>query len=81
MPIRFTAHARDKISRLAKLGVTEEFVRRIIERPERKGLGYLGRSIMEGRLSDKLQLRIITEQTDNNVLVITVYPAYRSRSQ
>lgn len=77
--IKFTPHAKEKLKRLAKLQVTEEKVVKSIENPDSLTVGYFGRKIAQSKLTSKLVLRVVYEEIDNKVLVITVYPAKRER--
>lgn len=43
MNIRFTLHAKDKLLRLTKIGVTNNIVLEILNNPEKVIEGYLGR--------------------------------------
>ena len=53
----FTLHAEDKLKRLMKIGVTKEKVLKIIENP-RNVVGYYGRKIAQGLLSEDLILNM-----------------------
>ena len=75
----FTLHAEDKFKRLMKVGVTKEKILKIIENPERVVDGYYGRKIAQGLLSEDLILRVIYEESDGEIMVVTVYPGERRR--
>lgn len=77
--INFTPHAREKLKRLLKIGVTEEKVIRTIENPDRLTPSYFGRKIAQSKLRPDLVLRVVYEEIDNKVLVITIYPSERRR--
>ena len=77
--VRFTPHAKEKLDRLIKIQVTEEKVIKTIQNPESLTLGYFGRKIAQSKLTSELVLRVVYEEIDNKVLVITVYPAKRGR--
>jgi len=77
--INFTPHAREKLKRLLKIGVTEEKVIKTIGNPDRVTPGYFGRKIVQSKLTPDLVLRVVYEETDNKVLVITIYPSERRR--
>ena len=77
--INFTPHAREKLKRLLKIGVTEEKVAKTIENPDKITSGYFGRKIAQSKLTPELVLRIVYEEIDNKVLVITIFPAERRR--
>jgi hypothetical protein len=75
----FTPHAMEKLDRLTKVQVTEEKVIEVIRNPESCASGYFGRKVAQSTLNSDLDLRVIYEETDNSILVITVYPAKRGR--
>jgi hypothetical protein len=77
--VRLSPHAREKLKRLMQIGVTEVTVIRTVQNPESSVLGYFGRKIAQSSLSDELLLRVIYEETDNSILVVTIYPAKRRR--
>jgi hypothetical protein len=77
--LRFTLHAEEKLSRLSKEGVTRSKVIQIIESPEKIMAGYSGRKIAQGPLTDDLLLRVVYEEMEKEVLIITLYPAERER--
>jgi len=77
--VKFTPHAKEKLDRLTKIQVTEEKVVKTIQSPESLTLGYFGRKIAQSKLTAELVLRVIYEEIDNKVLVITIYPAKRGR--
>ena len=51
----------------------------IIESPEKIIAGYSGRKIAQGQLTGDLLLRVVYEELDKEILVITLYPAERGR--
>ncbi len=71
----FTPHARDKIARLDHLKISESTVISIVLEPEKVESGYLNRKIAQRVLSRNLVLRVVFEEMNNTLLVITVYPA------
>ena len=77
--IRFTPHAEQKLLRLAKVGITKEKVIEAIKNPDKRVDGYWGRKIAQSSLTDELVLRVIHEEINNEILVITIYPGERSR--
>jgi hypothetical protein len=81
MDIRFTLHAEEKLLRLIKVGITKEKVVETLKRPERVLEGYWGRKIAQGNLAGDLILRVVYEETAEEILIITVYPAERRRYQ
>ncbi len=77
--VEFTLHAEDKLKRLVKIGVTKEKILEIIENPEKVVNGYYGRKIAQGLLSEDLILRIVYEESEREIMVVTVYPGERRR--
>ncbi len=77
--VEFTLHAEDKLKRLTKIGVTKEKSLEIIENPEKVVSGYYGRKIAQGLLSKDLILRVVYEESEEEIMVITVYPGERRR--
>ena len=77
--VEFTLHAEDKLKRLTKIGVTKEKSLEIIETPEKVVNGYYGRKIAQGLLSEDLILRVVYEESEEEIMVITVYPSERRR--
>ncbi|MCL4430212.1 MAG: DUF4258 domain-containing protein [Chloroflexi bacterium] len=78
-PIDLSPHAKEKLKRLINVGITEEKVFDAIQNPESLKSGYFGRKIAQSTLTNDLLLRVIYEETDNNILVVTLYPAKRQR--
>ena len=79
MKLRFTLHAEEKLLRLTKVGVTKRKVAEILEAPEKSVEGYWGRKIAQGALTNDLMLRVVYEETEGGILIITIYPAERRR--
>lgn len=77
--IVFTSHADEKLSRLTGIGVTREKVIDVILNPDRVHRGYYGRKVAQSPLSERLVLRVVYEEKDNKVVVVTVYPGERER--
>ena len=78
-PIVLSPHAKEKLKRLVLIGVTADTATKTIKQPESLISGYFGRKIAQSSLTDELLLRVIYEETDNSILVITLYPAKRQR--
>jgi len=79
MKIRFTPHAKEKLTRLREKDVTEEKVKEVLANPERTEPGYFGRQIAQGSLTEDLVLRVVYERQQDRLLVITIYPGKRRR--
>lgn len=78
-PIALSPHAKEKIARLRHLGVTEGVVNSILLKPHKIEAGYLNRKIAQGILGQRHVIRVVYEEINNMMLVITVYPAARRR--
>jgi hypothetical protein len=78
-PINLSPHAKEKLKRLVQSGITEEKAIKTVQNPESLTTGHFGRKIAQSALTDELLLRVIYEETDNNILVVTLYPAKRRR--
>ena len=72
-------HAEDKLKRLIKIGVTKEKVLETLKDPEKIVNGCYGRKIAQGLLSKGLILRVVYEENNGEIIIITVYPAERRR--
>ncbi|MBN1190234.1 MAG: hypothetical protein JXA46_10810 [Dehalococcoidales bacterium] len=79
--IRFSKHAMIKCDILAKhgLGLDEKLIITILERPEKTEAGSAGRKIAQGRLDENKVLRIIYEENNEEIVVVTFYPGKRER--
>ena len=79
--IRFTKHALDKLELLKKHGfdVPKSFVERVIKNPDFITYEKYGRKAAYGILDDRLALRIIYEEVENEVVVVTVMVVRRAR--
>ncbi|MCW4000434.1 MAG: DUF4258 domain-containing protein [Candidatus Bathyarchaeota archaeon] len=77
--ISLSLHAKEKLKRLRELQLTEEKAIQTVRKPDSIAEGYFGRKIAQSALTDELLLRVIYEETDNNILVVTLYPAKRQR--
>jgi hypothetical protein len=78
-PIVLSPHAKDKLKRLITVEITEDKAVKTIRNPESLTLGYFGRKIAQLPLTDEHLLRVIYEENDNSILIITLYPAKRRR--
>lgn len=79
MKIKFTLHANQKLTRLAKIGITKEKVVKTVNNPKKVVNGYFGRKIAQSYLTNDLILRVVYEQTEKEILIITIYPGKRRR--
>ena len=79
MIYKFTLHAEEKLLRLVKVGITREKVIETLKKPEKVLEGYSGRKIAQRTLTSDLVLRVVYEESEEGILIITVYPAERRR--
>ncbi|MEW6006868.1 MAG: DUF4258 domain-containing protein [bacterium] len=79
--IRFTPHAKMKFEILKRHNfvVSEEEVKGVILKPEKREIGRKGRKIAQKTISERHILRVIYEEKDRGIEVITFYPARRER--
>ncbi len=73
--IAFTQHAQDKLARLQKVGITRAKVLTNVKNPGKIVKGYMGRKIVQCKLTEELLKRIVYEE----ILIITIYPCERRR--
>ncbi|MFO7997270.1 MAG: DUF4258 domain-containing protein [Dehalococcoidia bacterium] len=81
MKVPYTKHADFKFQVLKEHGftITREQIEDIIKRPEKIVLGKRGRSIAHKSVSQTHLVRLIYEQHDDDIKVITFCPARRER--
>jgi len=79
LAIMLSPHAEEKLRRLTEVGITKEKVMETILRPDKVEPSYYGRKIAQSTLTDELVLRVVFEERDKNILVITIYPGERRR--
>jgi len=77
--VEFTPHAEEKITRLLKVGITKDKVIQTVLNPVKVFSGYFGRKIAQSDLSSELVLRVVYEERNNKVVVISMYPGERRR--
>ena len=77
--VEFTLHAEEKHKRLMKIGVTKKKVFETIENHEKVVDGYYGRKIAQGLLSEELILGIVYEESEGEIMVVTIHPGERRR--
>ncbi|MFZ6033709.1 MAG: DUF4258 domain-containing protein [Melioribacter sp.] len=79
--IVFTCHALNKIKILSnhKIFVDKNLITKIITKPDIIESGYKDRLVVQGRLDDNHVLRIVYEESDKEIKIITMYPGRRSR--
>lgn len=80
-PIRLTGHARDKFTLFARHGlvIAEDSVLATVATPEWEEPGHGGRLVRQRALDATHVLRVVIEETDSELVVVTFYPGRRSR--
>lgn len=79
--IVFSLHALKKIQILSnhKIFVDKNLITKIITKPGKIESGYKNRLVAQGILDDKHVLRIVYEENEEEIKIITIYPGRRSR--
>jgi len=79
--IVFSLHALNKIQILSnhQIFVEKNLIMKIITKPDRIESGYKNRLVAQGMLDDKHVLRIVCEESEEEIKIITMYPGRRSR--
>ena len=81
LPVRFTLHALDKLDLVAEQGfaVQIERVTELVRRPPRIYQGSNDNPIVHVPLDEEHILRVAFENSNEEIVVVTVYPSRRSR--
>lgn len=79
--IVFSLNSINKIQILSKhqIFVDENLITKIITKPDRIESGYKNRLVAQGVLDDEHVLRIVYEENEKEIKIITIYPGRRSR--
>jgi Txe/YoeB family toxin of Txe-Axe toxin-antitoxin module len=79
--IVYGSHAEEKFEILKRHGfaVSKKQVRETLQRPEKVEEGFRGRKIAQRRISEKHVLRVVYEERQKEIGVVTFYPGRRSR--
>jgi hypothetical protein len=79
--IKFSDHAISKFEILKAhgLSINKEFVIHAIDFAKKVEKGYKNRLVVQSKLDDNHVLRVVYEKFNNDILVITFYPARSSR--
>jgi hypothetical protein len=79
--INFSLHSLMKINLLSKHGfkIDPNLISQVIENPESVEIGKYGRLITQKKLDENHVLRVIYEEVENFVTVITVFPGRTKR--
>ena len=75
LPIRFTDHALDKLRQERERGfeVSEELAMEILLHPSRLAPARGGRMFAQSPIDDRYLLRVLFEEEDGGLVIITVY--------
>ena len=79
--IVYGSHADEKFEILRRHGLIVSIlqVRETLRRPEKVEEGFRGRKIAQRRISEKHVLRVVYEEGQREIRVVTFYPGRRSR--
>lgn len=79
--IEFSLHSIQKIALLKKHGfvISKEDVVEVVINPEIVSQGKSGRMIADKKIDENHLLRVIYEESDNKIFIVTIYPARRIR--
>ena len=74
-------HAEEKFEILRRHGfvVSKRQVRETLRKPEKVEEGFRGRKIAQRRIARKHVLRVVYEERQKEITVVTFYPGRRSR--
>ena len=75
--IVYGSHAEEKFELLRKHGFVVS--KRQLQRPEKVEEGFRGRKVAQRRISEKHVLRVVYEEGQRQIKVVTFYPGRRSR--
>lgn len=79
--IRFSVHAEVKFDVLRVHGIylSRRKVRKTVQFPKKIEKGYAGRVVAQSSLDDTHVLRVVYEERENEIRIITFYPGRRER--
>ena len=79
--IVYGTHAEEKFEILRRHGfvVSKKQVRETLRKPDKIEEGFRGRKIAQRRISEKHVLRVVYEEGQKEIGVVTFYPGRRSR--
>ena len=79
--ISYTDHAERKFELLKRHGVilSKSMVERTVKHPEEVVASLKNRKVAQAGLDSRHLLRVIYEERDGNIVIITFYPARRER--
>ena len=81
MNIRFTTHAESKFSLLEEFGVSisRAQVEEVVKEPAKVEESRKNRKVAQAPLDDAHVLRVVYEESGDELVVVTFYPARRER--
>ena len=79
--IIFSEHALFKIELLKrhKIKINKQFIENVVTNSDKTDQGYKGRIIAQKKLDTNHVLRVVYEEYEDHMLVITLYPGRRRR--
>ena len=79
--IRFSQHSLDKLKILSrhKMVITKEFIIETITNPDKLEIKGDNKQIAQKNLNNSLVLRVVYQNFDAFILVITLYPGRKTR--
>jgi hypothetical protein len=77
----YGSHAEEKFEILRRHGfvVSKRQVSEALRRPDKVEEGFRGRKVAQRRISEKHVLRVVYEEGEKQIGVVTFYPGRRSR--
>ena len=77
----YGSHAEEKFEILRRHGfvVSKRQVSETLRRPDKVEEGFRGRKVAQRRISEKHVLRVVYEEEEKQIGVVTFYPGRRSR--
>jgi len=79
--IVYGTHAEEKFAILKRHGfvVSKRQIRETLRSPEKVDEGFRGRKVAQRKISASRVLRVVYEEKQNEIVVVTFYPGRRSR--
>lgn len=79
--LRFSEHATSKLEILRRHGfaIDQQLVQQVVTEPDEISKGYGERKIAQKTISPTHLLRVVYEESEEAIVVITFYPARRKR--
>ncbi|NMG83380.1 MAG: DUF4258 domain-containing protein [Methanosarcinales archaeon] len=81
MRIKYTSHAEIKFDILKRYGINylKSQIEDVLQNPEKVEDSRKNRKIAQKQVNSKHLIRVVYEEKDNDLVVITFYPARRKR--